>query len=218
MLVRDCMSKKIITINEDTPIMQALRIMKDNNIRRLPVIKNVDIIGMITDKDLKEATPSKATSLDVHEIYSLLSEIKVKDIMSKDLYTIGPDESVEKAAMLMLKRKISGLPVVEKGNLIGIITQTDIFKALVDISGLTRGGVKIAVELPDIPGTAQEVINTIRTHSGRIVSIMTRYDVDKEGHRHLFVRTDIEEKKLNELLEVIGRRFKVLYVIKDIMI
>ena len=218
MLVRDCMSKKIITINEDTPIMQALRIMKDNNIRRLPVIKNSDIIGMVTDKDLKEATPSKATSLDVHEIYSLLSEIKVKDIMSKDLYTIGPDESVEKAAMLMLKRKISGLPVLEKGNLIGIITQTDIFKALVDISGLTRGGVKIAVELPDIPGTTQEVINTIRTYSGRILSVMTSYDVDKEGHRHLFVRTDIEEKKLNELLEVIGRRFKVLYIIKDVMI
>jgi len=217
MLVRDCMSKKLITIDEDTPIIKAFRIMKDNNIRRLLVIRNEKLAGIITDRDLKEATPSKATSLDVHEIYSLLGEIKVKDIMSRDLLTIGQDESIEKAAMLMLKKKISGLPVVEAGNLVGVITQTDIFKALVDISGLTRGGVKLAVELPDVPGTTQEVINTIRTHGGRILSVMTSYNVDKEGHKHLFVRTDTEEKNLHELLEVIGKRFRVLYAIKDVI-
>jgi acetoin utilization protein AcuB len=137
--------------------------------------------------------------------------------MSKDLLTIGPDESIEKAAMLMLNRKISGLPVVEGGNLVGVITQTDIFKALVDISGLTRGGIKIAVELPDIPGTTQEVINTIRTHGGRILSVMTSYNVDKEGHKLLFIRTDVNEKNLQELLEVIGKRFNILYSIKDVV-
>lgn len=217
MLVRDRMSRTVITLDEDTPIIKALNIMKDNNIRRLPVTKNEKITGMVTDRDLKEATPSKVTSLDVHEIYRLLSEIKVKDIMSKDLLTIGPDESIEKAAMLMLKKKISGLPVIEGGKLVGIITQTDIFKALVDISGLNRGGIKIAIEIPDIPGTTQEVINMIRAHGGRILSVMTSYDTDKEGHRHLFVRTDVEEKKLHELLEIIGKRFKVLYAIKDVV-
>jgi acetoin utilization protein AcuB len=211
------MTKKIITLDEDTPIMKAFQIMKDNNIRRLPVVKGEKTRGIVTDRDMKEATPSKATSLDVHEIYSLLSEIKVKDIMSKDLLTIGPDESIEKAAMLMLKKKVSGLPVMESGKLVGIITQTDIFKALVDISGLNRGGVKIAIEIPDIPGTTQEVINTIRAHGGRILSVMTSYDVDKEGHRHQFVRTDVDEKKLQELIEVIGKRFKVLYSIKDVV-
>jgi acetoin utilization protein AcuB len=217
MLVRDRMSRTVITLDEDTPIIKALNIMKDNNIRRLPVTKNEKITGMVTDRDLKEATPSKVTSLDVHEIYRLLSEIKVKDIMSKDILTIGPDESIEKAAMLMLKKKISGLPVIEGGKLVGIITQTDIFKALVDISGLNRGGIKIAIEIPDIPGTTQEVINMIRAHGGRILSVMTSYDADKEGHRHLFVRTDVEEKKLQELLEIIGKRFRVLYAIKDVV-
>ncbi len=217
MLVRDRMSRTVITLDEDTPIIKALNIMKDNNIRRLPVTKNEKITGMVTDRDLKEATPSKVTSLDVHEIYRLLSEIKVKDIMSKDILTIGPDESIEKAAMLMLKKKISGLPVIEGGKLVGIITQTDIFKALVDISGLNRGGIKIAIEIPDIPGTTQEVINMIRAHDGRILSVMTSYDADKEGHRHLFVRTDVEEKKLQELLEIIGKRFRVLYAIKDVV-
>jgi acetoin utilization protein AcuB len=217
MLVRDRMSRTVITSDEDTPIIKALNIMKDNNIRRLPVTKNEKITGMVTDRDLKEATPSKVTSLDVHEIYRLLSEIKIKDIMSKDILTIGPDESIEKAAMLMLKRKISGLPVIESGKLVGIITQTDIFKALVDISGLNRGGIKIAIEIPDVPGTTQEVINTIRAHGGRILSVMTSYDVDKEGHRHLFVRTDLDEKKLQELLEIIGKRFAILYAIKDVI-
>ena len=217
MLVRDCMTKKLITIEEETPIIKAFRIMKDNNIRRLPVMRNEKLAGVITDRDLKEATPSKATSLDVHEIYSLLSEVKVKDIMSKDLLTIGPDESIEKAAMLMLNKKISGLPVIEAGNLTGVITQTDIFKALVDISGLTRGGIKIAVELPDVPGTTQEVINTIRAHNGRILSVMTSYNVDKEGHKHLFVRTDMDEKNLQELLEVVGKRFKILYAVKELV-
>ena len=217
MLVRDCMTKKLITIDEETPIIKAFRIMKDNNIRRLPVMRNEKLAGVITDRDLKEATPSKATSLDVHEIYSLLSEVKVKDIMSKDLLTIGPDESIEKAAMLMLNKKISGLPVIEAGNLTGVITQTDIFKALVDISGLTRGGIKIAVELPDVPGTTQEVINTIRAHNGRILSVMTSYNADKEGHKHLFVRTDMDEKNLQELLEVVGKRFKILYAVKELV-
>jgi len=217
MLVKDRMSKKVITIDEDTTIMKALTIMKDNGVRRLPVIKDQKITGIVTDRDLKEATPSKATSLDVHEIYRLLSEIKVKDIMSRDLLTIRPDESIEKAAMLMLKRKISGLPVMEEGGLVGIITETDIFRALVDISGLARGGIKIAIELPNIPGTTQQVINMIREHGGRILSVMTSYDADKEGHRHLFVRTEIEEKILQELLDFIGKHFKVLYAKKDVI-
>ena len=217
MLVKDRMSKTVITIDEDTTIMKALTIMKDNGVRRLPVIKDQKITGIVTDRDLKEATPSKATSLDVHEIYRLLSEIKVKDIMSRDLLTIRPDESIEKAAMLMLKRKISGMPVMEGGELVGIITETDIFRALVDISGLARGGIKIAIELPNIPGTTQQVINMIREHGGRILSVMTSYDADKEGHRHLFVRTEIEEKILQELLDFIGKHFKVLYAKKDVI-
>jgi len=134
-----------------------------------------------------------------------------------NLSAIGPDESIEKAAMLMLNKKISGLPVIEAGNLTGVITQTDIFKALVDISGLTRGGIKIAVELPDVPGTTQEVINTIRAHNGRILSVMTSYNADKEGHKHLFVRTDMDEKNLQELLEVVGKRFKILYAVKELV-
>lgn len=218
MLVKNWMSTKLITIDENTSMMKALRIMKDNRIRRLPVMKDEKLVGIITDRDLKEASPSKASALDVHELYYLLSEIKVKDLMTKNPLPIGPDESVEKAAVLMLDKKISGLPVVENKNLVGIITQTDIFRALTSITGIHQGGVKIALDLPDIPGTTQAVINTIRSHGGRIMSVMTSYDVPEEGHRHVFVRTkDMKGKKLDKLLEELNKHFYVLYSIEDVI-
>jgi len=104
MLVKEWMSKKLITVSENTSMMRALRAMKDHKIRRLPVVNNVKLVGIITDRDLKEASPSKASTLDVHELYYLLSEIKIKDLMVKNPITVGPDESVEKAAAIMLDR------------------------------------------------------------------------------------------------------------------
>lgn len=218
MLVKNWMSTKLIAVDENTSMMKALRIMKDNRIRRLPVMKDEKLVGIITDRDLKEASPSKASPLDVHELYYLLSEIRVKDIMAKNPLTIGPDESVEKAAVLMLEKKISGLPVVENGNLVGIITQTDIFRALTSITGIHQGGIKIALDLPDIPGTTQAVINTIRSHGGRIMSVMTSYDVSEEGYRHVFVRTkNVKGKKLDKLLKELNKHFYVLYSVEDVI-
>ena len=116
MLVKGWMTSDVITIDEDTSMMKASQIMKENNIRRLPVMHKGKLVGMVTDRDIKEASPSKATTLDVHELYYLLSELKVKDIMKKNLVTIGPEETVEKAAVKMLEHRISGLPVVnDKG-------------------------------------------------------------------------------------------------------
>ncbi|MBA4395561.1 MAG: hypothetical protein C0407_18570, partial [Desulfobacca sp.] len=109
MLVKGWMTSDVITIDEDTSMMKASQIMKENNIRRLPVMHKGKLVGMITDRDIKEASPSKATTLDVHELYYLLSELKVKDIIKKNLFTIGPEETVEKAAVKMLEHRISGL-------------------------------------------------------------------------------------------------------------
>jgi len=217
MLVKEWMSKKLITVDENTSMRKALRIIKDHKIRRLPVVKKGKLVGIVTDRDLKEASPSKATTLDVHEIYYLLSEIKVKDIMAKNPIAIGPDESVEKAAAIMLENRLSGLPVIEDKNLVGIITQTDIFKALTSLSGIYRGGIKIALDLPEIPGTTQAVINTIRKHGGRIMSVMTSYDLPEGGHRHVFVRIKyIEGKKLDKLLQELNKYFHLLYTVEDV--
>lgn len=218
MLVRDWMSSKIMTVDENTSMMKAVRIMKDSKIRRLPVVKDKKLVGIVTDRDLKEASPSKATTLDVHELYYLLSEIKIKDIMTKSLIAIGPDESVERAAVLMLENKISGLPVVEDDKLVGIITETDVFRVLTSITGVHRGGFKVALDLPEIPGTTQAVINSIRSHGGRIMSVMTSYDVPDEGHRHVFVRIgNIEGERWEKLLKELKTHFHVLYTVEDVI-
>ena len=217
MLVKGWMTSDVMTIDEDTSMMKASQIMKENNIRRLPVIHGGKLVGMVTDRDIKEASPSKATTLDVHELYYLISELKVKDIMSKNVFTIGPEETVEKAAVKMLEHHISGLPVVsDKGKVVGVITQGDIFKVLVSLTGIYRGGIQFAFNLEDRPGSIKEVGDMIRKHGGRMVSILTSYDMCDEGCRHVYIRIkEIPEDKLKALTEDLDKNFILLYTVQD---
>jgi acetoin utilization protein AcuB len=217
MLVKGWMTSDVMTIDEDTSMMKASQIMKENNVRRLPVMHKGKLVGMVTDRDIKEASPSKATTLDVHELYYLLSELKVKDIMSKNIITIGPEDTVEKAAVIMLEHRISGLPVVnDKGKLVGVITQGDIFKVLVSLTGVYRGGIQFAFNLEDRPGSIKEVGDMIRKHGGRMVSILTSYDMCDEGCRHVYIRIkDLAEDKLKALTEDLDKNFIMLYTTRD---
>jgi acetoin utilization protein AcuB len=219
MLVKGWMTSDILTVDEDTSMMKASQIMKENNIRRLPVMRKGKLVGMVTDRDIKEASPSKATTLDVHELYYLLSELKLKDIMSKGLVTIGPEETVEKAAVKMLEHRISGLPVVnDRGKVVGIITQGDIFKVLVSLTGVYRGGIQFAFNLEDRPGSIKEVADTIRKHGGRMVSILSSYDMCDENCRHVYIRIkDLPEDKLKALTDDLDKNFILLYSAKDIL-
>ena len=174
MPVQDYMSKDLITIDEDASIMKASKLMKQNGIRHLPVLRKGRLVGIVSDRELKEATPSKATTLDIHEMYHLLDQIKVKSLMPKQLFTITPGETVEKAAAVMLKRNISALPVVDAhGALQGIITKGDIFKAFVAVSGINTAALAMGFDLKDQPGAIKGVTDMIRAHGGRIVSIFT---------------------------------------------
>jgi acetoin utilization protein AcuB len=217
MLVKGWMTSDVITVDEDTSMMKASQIMKENNIRRLPVMRKGKLVGMVTDRDIKEASPSKATTLDVHELYYLLSELKLKDIMRKSLVTVGPEETVEKAAVKMLEHRISGLPVVnDKGKVVGVITQGDIFKVLVSLTGIYRGGIQFAFNLEDRPGSIKDVADIIRKHGGRMVSILTSYDMCEENCRHVYIRIkDLADDKLKALTEDLDKNFILLYSVKD---
>ncbi|MFZ5587311.1 MAG: CBS and ACT domain-containing protein [Thermodesulfobacteriota bacterium] len=217
MLVKDWMTTDPITVTPDTSVMKASQIMKENNVRRLPVINDKgEVVGIVTDRDLKEASPSKATTLDVHELYYLLSELKVKDIMSRKVITITPEETVEKAAVIMLEHKVTGLPVVEDGKLTGILSQGDVFRVLTSITGIYRGGTQFAFTLADRPGSIKEVADVIRKHGGRMVSILSSYDMCEENTRNVFIRiADMAPDKLKALQEELEREFTVLYVTHD---
>ncbi|MGA3083275.1 MAG: CBS and ACT domain-containing protein [Thermodesulfobacteriota bacterium] len=197
--------------------MKAFQIMKENNIRRLPVMRQGKLIGIVTDRDIKDASPSKATTLDIHELYYLLSELKIKDIIKKNVITIGPEETVEKATVKMLKHRISGLPVVDdSGSVVGIITQRNISKVLVSLSGIYRGRIQLAFNLEDRPGSIKEVADVIREHGGQMVSILTSYDKGEENCRNVYIRIkELPEDKIKSLTQELDKNFIPLYIVKD---
>ena len=215
MLVKDWMSKNVITVDVKDSMWDATEIMKENDIRILPVMKNGKLAGIITDRDLKRASASDASTLEIHELLYLLSEIKVKEIMTKDPITVPFDYTVEETAQVLLENKISGVPVVDdSGQLVGVITQTDLFKVMVSLTGLKKRGIKFAFQLEDRPGSIKEVADIIREHGGRMAAILTSYDGVKEGYRKVYIRMyGVDRVKLPTLLEELKQDDKLLYMV-----
>jgi acetoin utilization protein AcuB len=220
MLVKNWMTADVITVREDTPMLKARVIMKEKKIRCLPVVNNKGmLVGIVTDRDLKAASPSQATSLDVYELNYLISTIDVKSLMTKDVVFVRPDEAIEFAAILMLENKISSLPVINNSDsLAGIITQTDIFKALINITGVYTSGIAFALSLEDRPGAIREAADVIRSHGGRIVSILSTRELAEEGRLNVYIRTiPLPEDKIGSLVRDLEDRFVVLYTIRDLL-
>ena len=214
MLVKEWMSKDPVTINDDTSMMKAIHLMKQNRFRRLPVLHEGRLVGIVSDRDLKEASPSKATTLDVHELYYLLAELQVKDIMTLDPVTVSPDDTVEHASKLILENTISGLPVVDdQGKVVGILTQSDVFRAFMEITGILQGGVQFAVRLADRPGLIKEVVDLLRDRGARFVSLLTSYTSVQEGFRDVFIRVkNLSPEAIQAAEKELASRYQVLYV------
>ncbi|MEJ2665845.1 MAG: CBS domain-containing protein [Deinococcales bacterium] len=140
MLVSDWMVADPVTVTPGTKLFEAQKLMRDGGFRRLPVVSSGRLVGIVTDRDLREAAPSKATSLSVFELNYLLSRLTVKDVMKTSVLTISPDDPIERAALLMNEHKISGLPVVDAGVVVGILTITDLLQAFVSLLDLQEGG------------------------------------------------------------------------------
>jgi acetoin utilization protein AcuB len=217
MLVKEWMAVKPIVIDENTSIMKVTQIMKEHGIRRVPVVRRNRLVGIVSDRDIKEAAPSKATSLDMHELYYLLSEIKVKDIMTPNPITLRDTDSVEKAAVIMLKNRISGLPVVdEQGFVTGMITQTDVFKVMISITGIYRGPIQLACDIEDQTGVLHQLLNIIRFHKARIISVLTSVDHVAPGRKEAYIRImNIPDDKLDAMVQDINKTFKVIYVTRE---
>ncbi|MGB9868216.1 MAG: CBS and ACT domain-containing protein [Bacillota bacterium] len=173
MLVRDRMTRNPTTVTPETSVPDALEIMKQNGVRRLPVVKNGVLVGIVTQMDLLRASPSPATTLAVWEIPGLVAKIKVQDVMTKTVHTIGPDEPIEDAALIMRQYKIGGVPVMQGDQLVGIITETDIFDAFVDMLGVRQGGARITLEIEDRVGVLAEITGLIKELGMNIVSLVT---------------------------------------------
>ena len=158
MAVKDFMTRKVVYISPDTTIAHAADIMRDQKLHRLPVIENDKLVGLVTEGTIAEASPSKATSLSIYEMNSLLNKIKVKDVMIHDVVTISQYASLEDATYLMLKNKIGILPVVDNEQVYGIITDRDIFKAFLEVSGYGEKGVRMRFVTEDEVGVLSHII------------------------------------------------------------
>lgn len=174
MRIRDMMTKNPITVDSDTFVLDAQRIMKENNIRRLPVVDKGKLKGIVTKHDLLEASPSPATSLSIHELNYLLSKMKVKEIMKKDPVTISPDTPFEEALRIGQEKKIGSFPVVENGKLVGIATESDLVRFLTRALGVREEGSRITIEgLGGKLSDLEKIIQTVNQHQTVILSMMT---------------------------------------------
>jgi acetoin utilization protein AcuB len=174
-------------------------------------------VGMVTDRDLKEASPSKATTLDVHELYYLLAELQVKEIMSRNPVSVSQDDTVEHAAQIMLEHTISGLPVLDQdGKVVGIITQSDVFRAFMDIAGVLQGGVQFALRLEDRPGLIKDVVDLLRARGARFVSLLSSNATSQEGYRDVYIRVkNLSPEAVVAAQAELASSYQVLYVIQE---
>jgi len=174
MRIRDMMTRNPITVSSDTLVLDAQRIMQENNIRRLPVVEKGKLVGIITKHDLLEASPSPATSLSIHELNYLLSKMVVKDIMKKNPLTLSPDTPFEEALKIGQEKKIGSFPVMENGKLVGIATESDIVRFLTRSLGIREEGSRITIEgLGGKWGDLQRIISIADQHQTVILSMIS---------------------------------------------
>jgi acetoin utilization protein AcuB len=174
MLIRDRMSRNPYTIPAETPVDEALKRMREFHVRRFPVVNKAGkLVGIVAERDLLYASPSPATSLSIHELHYLLSKLTVAEVMTKDVVTVTEDTPVEDAAKMMTDRKIGSLPVVRDGQLVGIVTETDLFKLFLELLGARQKGVRLTMLLPDAKGTLAKVTAAIAQQGGNIIALGT---------------------------------------------
>ncbi len=205
MLVRERMTAHPITVQEDTPVAEALSFMRQNRVRRLPVLdRRSRLVGIVSEKDLLYASPSPATSLSVYEITYLLSKLKVKEIMTREVITVCPDCPLEEAARIMVDHKIGGLPVVEDGRLVGIITETDLFKVFLEMLGAREQGLRATLSVEDRPGVLAGLTAEVARAGGDIVALGTFYGRDRTHGTITMKVRGVEENALRAALERTG--------------
>ena len=192
MRVAKWMTPKVFTLKPTESIARAIDLMKEKKIRRIPIVnESGKLVGIVSDRDLKDVSPSRATTLDIWELHYVLDKLKLKDIMTKNPWTVMPEMPIEKAAALMLEKKVEGLPVVDsKGSLVGILTEGDIFRALVDLTGVSKKRTRVSLLIPDKAGSIREVADICREQGGTIFSILGSYSKVPAGKRELVMRVE----------------------------
>ena len=207
MAVKDFMTRKVVYVSPDTTVAHTADMMREQGLRRLPVIENDRLVGVVTERTMAEASPSKVTSLSIYEMNYLLNKTKIRDIMARDVVTVSPYASLEDAVYAMMKNQVGILPVVEAGQVFGVITEKDVFKAFLEVSGYGEEGIRVIITADDTVGTLAKIVDTISAHNLNIkrTVVATRrsgkvaIEIQIDGKADV---TDLREKLIKQGIQV----------------
>jgi len=203
MLVGERMSHPIISIAPDMPVHDALNLFKREHIRRAPVIKDGKLIGIVSDKDLLNASPSPATSLSIWEMNYLMSKITIAEVMTKKVLTVEENTPIEEAARIMADNKVGGLPVLRDGHVVGIITETDLFKIFIELMGAREKGIRVTILIDEKPGQLAKITEAIAKAGGNFVAFGQFAGEDPSTRLVTFkvdgVKSDVVKKTISEV-------------------
>ncbi len=202
MLVGERMSRPVISITRDMPIHDALALFKKEKIRRAPVLKDGKLIGIISDKDLLNASPSQATSLSVWEMNYMLSKITVKEVMTREVLTVQADTPIEEAARIMADNKIGGVPVMKADKVVGMITETDLFKIFLELMGARTKGIRVTAIAEDHPGQLAMITKAIADAGGNFISFG---QFATEDGKTVIVTFKVAEMKLEDVKKALTK-------------
>lgn len=202
MFVKDCMSTSPITVTPSTPVLEALSVMKKNKIRQLPVTEKNNLAGLVTERELLMVSPSPASTLSIYEMNYLMSKMVVKEVMVKKPVSVEPSTNIEEAALIMRDNKLGSLLVTENNNLVGIITQTDVFDSLIRMFGLRKAGTRIVVETEDRVGALADIVDEVRNLGINLIGVA----INDKSDRKIQIMLRISTAEPAELVEKIKEK------------
>jgi|SRR5918995_2117104 acetoin utilization protein AcuB len=207
MFVGERMSRPVIAVTPEDPINEVLAMFRNEHIRRAPVMKEGKLVGIVSERDLLNASPSSATTLSVWELNYLISKVKVKNVMTKKVITVDANTPIEEAAKIMADKKIGGLPVVSAGKVVGMITETDLFKILLELMGARQKATRVTVTVPDQPGELAKITRAIANNGGDFISFGIFSGPDAHSRVVTFKAQGIKKEKIREVLHDIVLKF-----------
>lgn len=206
MLVKERMSKPVTVVEPEMPVVEALQLMKENRIRRTPVVDNGRMVGIVTDKDLLNASPSDVTAMSIWEINYILSQITVGEVMTKDVLTVSESTPIEDAARIMADNKIGGLPVVRDEEVVGLITESDLFRILLELLGAWEPGIRLTAIFPEKHGGLARLTDAVSEIGGSFVAFSQIAGDSPENWEIMFKVNGIDVEQLISIVEPMAER------------
>lgn len=207
MFVGERMSRPVISVSPESPINEVLAMFQKEHIRRAPVMKNGKLMGIVSERDLLNASPSSATTLSVWELNYLISKVQVKDVMTREVITVDTDTPIEEAARIMADQKIGGLPVTSAGKVVGVITETDLFKILLELMGARQKALRVTATIPERPGELAKVTKAIANHGGDFLAFGMFAGPDANSRLITFKVEGMKKEKVREALDDVVLKF-----------